>query len=69
MNLLKLVHQDPINPFECRQPKEFVALFRRKGSVTVVWNQPCPKTSDEIVAEAVFVELNGHYLVSYAMVF
>ena len=69
MNLLKLVHQDPIYPFECRQPKEFVALFRRKGSVAIAWNQLFPKTSNEIVAEAVFVELNGHYLVSYAMVF
>lgn len=48
---------------------EFVALFRRKKSVAVVWKQTCSKSADEFVAEAVFVPENGKWLVDHAMVF
>ncbi len=51
------------------QNREFVALFRRENSVAVVWKQKCSKTSDEFVAEAVFVEQDGRYLVDHAFVF
>ena len=51
------------------QSREFVALFRRKDSVAIVWKQSCSHTFDEFVAEAVFVEQNGRYLVDHAMVF
>ena len=51
------------------QSREFVALFWRKDSVAIVWKQSCSHTFDEFVAEAVFVEQNGRYLVDHAMVF
>ena len=51
------------------EDREFIALFRRSNSVAVVWKQSCSKTNDEYVAEAVFVEENGRYLVDHTMVF
>ncbi|MEO8000713.1 MAG: hypothetical protein ABI644_02470 [Arenimonas sp.] len=49
--------------------REFVALFRRKESVAVVWRQFCSNSSDEYVAETVFVEHNDRILIDHAMVF
>ena len=51
------------------QEREFVALFRREDSLAVVWKQRCSKTQNEYVAEAVFIERNGKYLVDHAMVY
>lgn len=49
--------------------REFVALFRREKSIAVVWKQSCSRSSDEFVAEAVFVPGDGKWLVDHAMVF
>ena len=49
--------------------RELVGIFRRSDSVAVVWRQWSSKTSDEFVAEAVFVEQDGRYLVDHAMIF
>ncbi|SDJ79465.1 hypothetical protein SAMN04488540_113111 [Ferrimonas sediminum] len=49
--------------------REFVALFRRRDSVAVVWRQWCSPSDDELVAEAVFVEQQGRVLVDHAMVY
>lgn len=52
------------------EKREFVALFRREASVAVVWKQYCSKTTDEYVAEAVFVESeDGRILVDHALVY
>ena len=51
------------------QKREFVALFRREHSVAVVWKQQVSKSSDEFVAEAVFMEQDGRYVVDHAFVF
>lgn len=51
------------------QEREFVALFRRKDSVAVIWKQSASKSSDEFVAEAVFVNHKGQWLVDHAMIF
>ena len=49
--------------------REFVALFRRQKSVAVVWKQACSRSTDQFVAEAVFVHEDGSWLVDHAMVF
>jgi hypothetical protein len=49
--------------------RDFVALFRRRESVAVVWRQYCSKTSDEYVLEVVFVELNNRVMIDHAMVY
>jgi hypothetical protein len=49
--------------------REFVALFRRQNSIAVVWKQFCTKTTDEYVAEAVFVEHEDRLLIDHAMVY
>jgi hypothetical protein len=49
--------------------REFVALFRRHDSIAIVWKQYCTKSTDEYVAEAVFVEQNNRLLIDHAMVF
>ena len=51
------------------EEREFVALFRRKSSVAVVWRQTCSKSSDEFVAEAVFKEEEGRVVVDHAFFF
>lgn len=49
--------------------REFVAIFRRAGSVAVVWKQWCTGTDDEFVAELVLVEQDGRYLVDHVVFF
>ena len=49
--------------------REFIALFRRQDSIAVVWKQSCTKTTDEYVAEAVFVEQGERVLIDHAMVY
>ncbi|MDJ0750804.1 MAG: hypothetical protein QNJ11_15060 [Woeseiaceae bacterium] len=49
--------------------REFVAVFRRKNSIAVVWKQFCTKTDDEFVAELVLVEEGGRYLVDHVVFF
>ncbi len=49
--------------------REFVALFRRQASIAVIWRQYCTNTSDEYVAEAVFVEDGNRLLIDHAMVY
>ncbi len=43
--------------------REFVAIFRRPGSVVIVWKQSFTKQPGEFVAELLLVEKNGRYLV------
>ncbi|GAB3674388.1 hypothetical protein [Salinisphaera aquimarina] len=59
-------YQQRIGHFGARR---FVALFRREQSVAVIWKQACSKSTDEFVAEAVFVPQGGRWLVDHAMVF
>ena len=59
-------YQSRIGFFEDR---EVVGVFRRAGSVAVVWRQWSSRTDDEYVAEIVVVERDGAYLVDHAMVF
>lgn len=49
--------------------REVVGLFRRERSVAVVWRQWASGTSDELVAEAVFVPVGDGWQVDHAMVF
>ena len=49
--------------------REFVALFRRKSSIAVVWKQSCTGTDDEFVAELVLVEEDGRYLIDHVVFF
>lgn len=49
--------------------REFVAVFRRPGSVAVVWRQGFTKQPGEFVAELVLVQQGGKYLVDHVMVF
>lgn len=49
--------------------REFVSLFRREGSVAVIWLQQALGSNDQFVAEAVFVPAGEAWLVDHAMVF
>lgn len=49
--------------------REFVALFRRKHSIAVVWKQYCSNSIDEYVADAVFIEHDNRLLIDHAMVY
>ncbi|SER23124.1 hypothetical protein SAMN05421690_101373 [Nitrosomonas sp. Nm51] len=49
--------------------REFVAAFRRPGSIAVVWRQWFTKHPGEFVAELVLVQRGGRYLVDHVMVF
>jgi hypothetical protein len=49
--------------------REYIALFRRRDSIAVVWKQYCTKSTDEYVAEAVFVEHDNRLLIDHAMVY
>lgn len=49
--------------------REFVALFRRSDSIAIVWRQFCERSTDERVAEAVFVRSGERILIDHAMVF
>jgi len=49
--------------------REFVALFRRRHSIAVVWRQYCSLTTDEYVAEAVFIENDGRLLIDHTWVY
>jgi hypothetical protein len=49
--------------------REYIALFRRRDSIAVVWRQYCSKTTDEYVAEAVFVEQDNRLLIDHAMIY
>lgn len=48
--------------------REFVAVFRRPESVSVVWRQRFTKHPGEFVAQLVLVEQDGEYKVEYVMV-
>ena len=49
--------------------REYIAIFRRKNSVALVWKQKCTKTTDEFVAEMVLVHDGARYLVDHVLVF
>ncbi|MCX7096770.1 MAG: hypothetical protein NTV43_02560 [Methylococcales bacterium] len=49
--------------------RDFVAIFRRSDSVAVIWRQYCTNSTDEFVAEAVFVEQEGRLLIDHAMIY
>ncbi len=49
--------------------REFVALFRRRDSIAVVWRQFCSLSDDEYVAEVVFVQHDGRLLIDHALVY
>ena len=49
--------------------REFVAVFRRPGSVAVLWKQGFTQQPGEFVAEMVLVQQDGKYLVDHVMVF
>lgn len=49
--------------------REFVAVFRRPESVTIVWRQWFTKAPGEFVAELALVQRDGRYLVDHVMVF
>ena len=49
--------------------RELVAIFRRDGSVAIVWRQFATETEDEFVADLVLVERDGRYLVDHALVY
>lgn len=53
----------------CFGRRELVAIFRRERSVAVVWRQWASGSSDEFVAEAVFVPAGDRWQVDHAMVF
>lgn len=59
-------YQSRWGTFQCR---EFIALFRRKDSIAVIWKQFASKVEDEFVAEAVFKEENNKIVVDHAFVF
>ena len=45
--------------------REYIALFRRRNSIAVVCKQYCTKSTDEYVAEAVFVEHDNRLLIDH----
>ena len=48
--------------------RKFAALFRRPGAVAVIWKQGFTKQPGEYVAEALFVDQDGRYLVDHVFV-
>ena len=59
-------YQSEIGFFSHREP---VAVFRREGSVAIVWRQYATRSDDEFVASIVLVERDGRYLVDHALVY
>lgn len=49
--------------------RELACIFRRKGSVAVIWRQSASKSEDEFVASIVIVERDGRYLVDHALIY
>jgi len=52
--------------FSARKP---VAVFKRPGSVAIIWKQSFTKAKGEFVAEMVLVHQDGEYHCDHAMVF
>ena len=48
--------------------RTFITLVRRPDAVAVLWKQRFTGCEGDYVAEALFVEENGRYLVDHAMV-
>lgn len=48
--------------------REFVHLFRRQSSISVVWKQYIPATDDELMNQSIFVEKGGEILIDHCMV-
>lgn len=48
--------------------RTFISLVRRPDAVAVLWKQRFTGREGDYVAEALFVEDNGRYLVDHAMV-
>ena len=48
--------------------RSLIALVRRPDAIAVLWKQPFTKVDGDFVAEALFMERNGRWLVDHVMV-
>ncbi|MEM7180742.1 MAG: hypothetical protein AAF518_07510 [Spirochaetota bacterium] len=48
--------------------REFVALFRKRDAVGVVWRQWISANDDEFVNHAIFVERDGRVLIDHCLI-
>lgn len=58
-------YQTEMGTFGARTP---VAVFRRPGSIAIVWKQQFTNSPGEYVAEMVLVQQGGRYLVDHVFV-
>ena len=67
---LRWVCEDYQTKWGLFEQRQFVALFRRTESVAIIWRQSCSRrSSDERVAEAVFIMKDGRIMIDHAMVY
>jgi len=48
--------------------REFLHLFRREGSVGVVWKQFISSSDNELINQAIFKEVNEKILIDHCMI-
>ena len=64
-NLAQQLSQSPRSYFRDRK---FIALFKRKNSVAVVWKQYISLSEDELVNQAIFVQRDNRILIDHCMI-
>ena len=48
--------------------REFLYLFRRRGSIGIVWKQSISSNNDELINQAIFREIEGKILIDHCMI-
>jgi len=48
--------------------RDFIRLFRRRGSIGVVWRQRVSTSQDELINQAIFVERDNTILIDHCMI-
>ena len=48
--------------------RKFLHLFRRSGSLGVVWKQEISSSNDELINQAIFKEIEGNILIDHCMI-
>jgi len=64
----ELKRQLSIEPNIFWTKREFVCLFRRSGSVGIVWKQKTSSSNDELINQAIFKEEEGKILIDHCMI-
>jgi len=63
--LERQLSNNPRTHFEARK---FLHLFRKENSVGVVWKQFISASGDELINQAIFIEVDGKVLLDHCMI-